>query len=119
MTFRKKHTNTVLKLSYSGNVRTRGAHTVARWYLKIDNRECVRPTKIDIMMYQSSDDNTHVPAVLTGICESTYSSGASIAAGDHTITVHVGSVPGQLASDAYTGWASTSILEIQELCPQF
>ncbi|XP_065194727.1 uncharacterized protein LOC135826021 isoform X3 [Sycon ciliatum] len=119
VTFRKKHTNTVLKLSYSGNIRTYGAHTAARWYLKIDNRECARPTKIDIIMYQSSDDRTYIPAVLTGICESTYSSGANIAAGDHTITVHVGRIPGRTASDAYTGWLSTSILEIQEMCPQF
>ncbi|XP_065194730.1 uncharacterized protein LOC135826024 [Sycon ciliatum] len=117
VTFRKKHTNTVLKLSYSGNIRTVGANTGARWYLKIDNRECARPTKIDIAMSQSSGHNTHIPAVLTGICESTYSSGANIAAGDHTITVHVGRYG--LASDAYTGWASTSILEIQEMCPQF
>ncbi|XP_065195231.1 uncharacterized protein LOC135826548 [Sycon ciliatum] len=119
VTFRKKHANTVLKLSYSGTVRTYGAHTGARWYLKIDNRECARPTKIDIAMYQESGDNTHVPAVLTGICESTYSSGANIAAGDHTIKVHVGSVPGYAAGNANTGWASTSILEIQEMCPQF
>ncbi|XP_065194728.1 uncharacterized protein LOC135826021 isoform X4 [Sycon ciliatum] len=117
--FRKKHTNTVLKLSYSGNIRIYGAITAARWYLKIDNRECARPTKIDIVMYQSSDDNTYIPAVLTGICESTYSSGADIAAGDHTITVHVGEVPGVPASETLTGWASTSILEIQEMCPQF
>ncbi|XP_065195228.1 uncharacterized protein LOC135826547 isoform X2 [Sycon ciliatum] len=119
VTFRKKHTNTVLKLSYSGNIRTATGNTGARWYLNIDNRECARPTKIDIMMYQNSGDNTFVPAVLTGICESTYSSGANIAAGDHTITVHVGRLRGYAASDAHTGYLSTSILEIQEMCPQF
>ncbi|XP_065194729.1 uncharacterized protein LOC135826023 [Sycon ciliatum] len=119
VTFRKKHTNTVLKLSYSGTVRTLGARTAARWYLKIDNRECTRPTKIDMTMFQSTGDDTHIPAVLTGICESTHSSGANIAAGDHTITVHVGRNPGHEASDAHTGWSSTSILEIQEMCPQF
>ncbi|XP_065194749.1 uncharacterized protein LOC135826042 isoform X3 [Sycon ciliatum] len=119
LSFRKKHTNTVLKLSYSGNIRTRGASTAARWYLKIDNRECVRPTKIDIAMFQSSGDNNHIPAVLTGICESTYSSGANIAAGDHNITVHVGRAPGYAASDSRSGWKSISILEVQEMCPQY
>ncbi|XP_065194754.1 uncharacterized protein LOC135826043 isoform X3 [Sycon ciliatum] len=120
LSFRKKHTNTVLKLSYSGNIRTYGGNTAARWYFKIDNRECVRPTKIDIAMYQSSNDHTHIPAVLTGICESTYSTGANIAAGDHTITVHVGgNVEGLGIGDPDSGWGSTSILEIQEMCPQY
>ncbi|XP_065194748.1 uncharacterized protein LOC135826042 isoform X2 [Sycon ciliatum] len=120
LSFRKKYTNTVLKLSYSGTIRTVGAGTAARWYFKIDNRECVRPTKIGIAMYQSSGDNTHVPAVLTGICESTYSStGANIAAGDHMITVHIGSVQGHGIGNPASGWASTSVLEIQEMCPQY
>ena len=119
LSFRKKHTNTVLKLSYSGNIRTLGANAAARWYFKIDNRECVRPTKIDIAMYKNSGENTHIPAVLTGICESTYSSGANIAAGDHSITVHVGRVSGYGIGNPYSGWGSTSILEIQEMCPQY
>ncbi|XP_065194756.1 uncharacterized protein LOC135826043 isoform X5 [Sycon ciliatum] len=119
LSFRKKQTNTVLKLSYTGNIRTVGAGTAARWYLKIDNRECVRPTKIDIAMYQSSGDNTHIPAVLTGICESTYSSGANIAAGNHTITVHVGKTSTHDIGNADSGWSSSSILEIQEMCPQY
>ncbi|XP_065186675.1 uncharacterized protein LOC135817423 isoform X2 [Sycon ciliatum] len=117
--FRKKHTSTVLKLSYSGAIRTWGSGTAARWYFKIDNRECVRPTKIDIAMYQGSGDNTHIPAVLTGICESTNSTGVNIAAGDHNITVHVGRVSGYGIGDPDSGWASTSILEIQEMCPQY
>ncbi|XP_065194752.1 uncharacterized protein LOC135826043 isoform X1 [Sycon ciliatum] len=120
LSFRKKHNNTALKLSYSGTISTWGAGTAARWYFKIDNRECVRPTKIDIAMYQSSADVTHIPAVLTGICESTHSTGANIAAGDHTITVHVGgNVEGYGIGNPTSGWASTSILEIQEMCPQY
>eukprot|EP00117_Sycon_ciliatum_P001064 scpid93946/ scgid6887/ Collagen triple helix repeat-containing protein 1 len=116
VTFRKKYANTVLKLSYSGNIRTLVAHQTARWYFKIDNRECERPTKIDIVLRQGALLNTHVPSLLTGICESTNSKGTNIAVGDHTITVHVGRALGHGNANPYTGLTSTSILEIQEMC---
>eukprot|EP00117_Sycon_ciliatum_P043682 scpid106296/ scgid5833/ Collagen triple helix repeat-containing protein 1; Protein NMTC1 len=119
MRFRKKHANTVLKLSYTSNIRTYGANAAARWYFMIDNRECARPTAIDVTMHQSTTDDSVVPSSLTGICESTTSNGANIAAGHHTIAVHVGRLSNKLFGNPYSGWRSTSILEIQEMCPQF
>eukprot|EP00117_Sycon_ciliatum_P008322 scpid93945/ scgid11076/ Collagen triple helix repeat-containing protein 1; Protein NMTC1 len=116
MRFRKKHANTVLKLSYTSNIRTYGANAAARWYFMIDNRECARPTAIDVTMHQSTTDDSVVPSSLTGICESTTSNGANIAAGHHTIAVHVGRLSNKLFGNPYSGWRSTSILEIQEMC---
>ncbi|XP_065195432.1 uncharacterized protein LOC135826756 [Sycon ciliatum] len=119
VTFRKKYANTVLKLSYSGDIRVLVSGGDARWHFKIDGQECARPSKIDIVMYQSSSGGIHVPSLLTGVCESTASNGANLAAGHHTIAVHVGRIPGRGNGNPYTGWLSMSILEIQEMCPQF
>ncbi|XP_065189050.1 uncharacterized protein LOC135819724 [Sycon ciliatum] len=117
MPFRKQHPGTVLRLLYSCNIRTLGADTASRWYFKINGRECTSPNVIDMTMYQSSADNTHVPAVLQGICTAT--SSGDIGAGSHTISVHVGKVRLEDISKPSTNWASTSLLEVQEMCPPF
>ncbi|XP_065194667.1 uncharacterized protein LOC135825953 [Sycon ciliatum] len=119
ITFIKKRTDTVLKLSYSSNIRTRGARKYLRWFFKIDGKECRQPTPIDIGMRQDTNDNTHVPAVLTGICESIAKNGASLSAGHHNITVHVGQLSTRPIADGHSQWHTTSILEVQEMCPQF
>ena len=113
--FTKMFNDTFLKLTHSSNVRTASSPSkIARWFFKINANECVKPAKIDIIMYQGSSDNTHIPAVLTGVCESTESSGIAISAGGHHISVHVASPNG---GDAFSGYASTSFLEVQEICP--
>eukprot|EP00117_Sycon_ciliatum_P036904 scpid98157/ scgid27710/ Collagen triple helix repeat-containing protein 1 len=76
ITITKKRSDTVLKLSYSSSIRTQGALAATRWYFQIDGQECRKPTPIDIGMWQETADNTHVPAVLTGICESIAKNGA-------------------------------------------
>ncbi|XP_065194474.1 uncharacterized protein LOC135825780 [Sycon ciliatum] len=119
LSFRKKYANTVLKLSYSGNIRIYVGGGQSRWYFKIDGKECARPTRIDISMAQVNNENNHIPALLTGVCESTSSDEANIAAGLHDISVHVGGIGSAPKGHAYSGWASTSILEIQEMCPQY
>ena len=119
ITFTKKRADTVLKLSYSSSIRTVGAGKYLRWYFKIDGQECIKPTPIDIGMYQDTNDNTHIPAVLTGICESIVKSGASLPAGQHTITVHVGQIFNYPIAHGISQWHTTSILEIQEMCPMF
>ena len=118
ISFTKKQNTSHLRLSYSGNVRTKiSPGSAARWFFKINGQECSTPTKIDIAMYQNVRDNTHVPGYLTGICTGT--AAGKIAAGQHQITVHVGKHSDFSLAQAYSGWASTSFLEVQELCPPF
>ncbi|XP_065194356.1 uncharacterized protein LOC135825664 isoform X2 [Sycon ciliatum] len=119
MTFTKKRNDTVLKLSYSSNIRTHGALAATRWFFRIDGQECRKPTTIDIGMWQNTADNMHVPAVLTGICESIDPTGAGLRYGQHTISVQVGPMRNFAIANANSGWYTTSILEVQELCPQF
>ena len=109
----------MLKLSYSSSIRTQGALAGTRWYFQIDGQECRKPTPIDIGMWQETADNTHVPAVLTGICESIAESGAALAAGQHTVTVRIGQMLSIHVADAISGWHTASILEVQEMCPQY
>ncbi|XP_065194547.1 collagen triple helix repeat-containing protein 1-like [Sycon ciliatum] len=119
ITITKKRSDTVLKLSYSSSIRTQGALAATRWYFQIDGQECRKPTPIDIGMWQETADNTHVPAVLTGICESIAESGAALAAGQHTVTVRIGQMLSIHVADAISGWHTASILEVQEMCPQY
>eukprot|EP00117_Sycon_ciliatum_P001970 scpid76227/ scgid2865/ Collagen triple helix repeat-containing protein 1; Protein NMTC1 len=119
MTFTKKRNDTVLKLSYSSSIRTLGALAATRWHFAIDGQECRKPTTIDIGMWQNTADNMHVPAVLTGICESIDPTGAGLRYGQHTISVQVGPMRNFAIANANSGWYTTSILEVQELCPQF
>ncbi|XP_065194745.1 uncharacterized protein LOC135826040 [Sycon ciliatum] len=122
LTFRKKQTNTVLKLTYSSNIRTGEYNGHVRWYFVIDDLECTKPTKLDIGMIQVPGGNDHIPSVLTGVCESTSSAATNIPAGDHTISVRVGrmeNAPGAPFGNPHSGWHTTSFLEVQEMCPQF
>eukprot|EP00117_Sycon_ciliatum_P013047 scpid65612/ scgid4294/ len=120
MTFRKKYSHTVLKLTYSTNIRTHIGGGLTRWFFKIGGEECYRPTKIDMVMYQAATANTFIPAVLNGICESTANNRASnIPAGDVTITVNTGRLQVHEAANPASGWLSTATLEVQEMCPQF
>ncbi|XP_065193570.1 uncharacterized protein LOC135824794 [Sycon ciliatum] len=112
MSFRKKHTDTVLRLSYSGTIRSYHGGRSVYWLFKIDNKQCTRPTHIDIVMYQASQADNHIPSVLTGVCESVESNGAALSAGNHTISVHISDGRGS----SHSGYRSTSIMEVQEVC---
>ncbi|XP_065194692.1 uncharacterized protein LOC135825985 [Sycon ciliatum] len=118
--FDKKYPHTLLKLSYSASIRSRTANGFARWFFLIDGKECARPSKIDIFWFQSDDINLLLPALLTGICESTEPGSVStIPAGRHVIAVNIGPLGHRKTSNAYTGRNSTTKLEVQEICPEF
>ena len=112
-TFTKKENNTLLRLMYSANIRVVGSGGFAYWYFQIDGSKCTQPDDIDIHLYESSSSYySHSPAVLTGICSAT--SAGKLLAGSHVITVHVKS-----SFNAYTGYASQSFLQVQEIIPPY
>ncbi|XP_065195179.1 uncharacterized protein LOC135826500 [Sycon ciliatum] len=123
ITYVKKRADTLLKVSYSANIRVIGGGVnggrAARWFVKIDGQECSDPTLVDIWYYRTDTENIHIPSDLKGICRGT--SDGRIGAGSHTITVHVGESP----IDNYplgrtsNGYGSTQLLEVQEICPPF
>ena len=112
-TFTKKEDNTLLRLMYSANIRATTSGSSASWYFQIDGSKCTQPGDIDMTLYESSVSSySHSPAVLTGICGAT--SAGKLLAGSHVITVHVMS-----DYNAYTGHASQSFLQVQEIIPPF
>ncbi|XP_065182062.1 uncharacterized protein LOC135812742 [Sycon ciliatum] len=122
LAYTKKHNSTLLKMTYSLNIAVVESMVVSRWYFQIDGKECVVPTPIDMGTWHSTAAFYHMPAVLTGICESTDVSGALIGAGNHSITVWVGPVtqPGLAQADTTnSGWVTTSFLEVREICPPY
>ena len=68
-----------------------------------------------MIMYQDSARKTHFPGSLMGFCQST--SAGNINAGTHTISVEVAQVYGK--TNLYTGYDSTTTLEVRELCTPF
>ena len=123
ITYVKKRADTLLKVSYSANIRVFSADGVgtvggARWFVKIDEEECSAPSAIDIFYLRLGEDNIHIPSVLKGICGGT--SGGAIGTGSHTITVHVGDpTTGQPLGHTSNGYGSTQLLEVEEICPPF
>ncbi|XP_065194481.1 uncharacterized protein LOC135825787 [Sycon ciliatum] len=121
ITYVKKRADTLLKVSYSANIRVLGGGSgrAARWFVKIDGQECSDPTLVDIWYFRTDTENIHIPANLKGICRGT--SDGQIGTGSHTITVHVGESPIDNYPLGHTssGYGSTQLLEVQEICPPF
>ncbi|XP_065195016.1 uncharacterized protein LOC135826325 [Sycon ciliatum] len=115
--FTKTFSHTVLKLSYSTSINSQLQFPNARWYFKIDGKECAQPTTIDIMKIQDNGMSLSTPGTLTGICESISYTGGKIATGKHEIAVHFENLDSDV--NTYHGLLSTSLLEVQEMCPQF
>eukprot|EP00050_Salpingoeca_kvevrii_P018477 m.74626 g.74626 ORF g.74626 m.74626 type:complete len:387 (-) comp8063_c0_seq2:103-1263(-) len=112
-TFTKKYDNSVLKLTWRGNLRVICASCTQRWYLTVDNREC--KAAIDTALYENSvTDNFHRISSLTGFCPE-LSDSTVLKAGQHTIAITTGTVSG--SGDPYTGWSSTSSFIIEEYPP--
>ena len=112
MAFTKKRTDTMLRITWASNIRTYSSAGSARWYIRIDGAECKVPQKLDEAMYQGNGHNLHTPGLLMGYCQAT--SKGAISRGSHTISVHIQRTGG--STDLYSGWQSTSTLEVREVC---
>ena len=117
MTFTKKRDNTVLRVTFSENIRVMGRGVAVRWFITIDGQECVKPSKLDIAMYQSDPtENSPIPSVLVGICQA--NAAGQIKKGTHNIDVNIGATSYPLGTPL-SGFYSTTFFEVQEVCPEF
>eukprot|EP00050_Salpingoeca_kvevrii_P018478 m.74627 g.74627 ORF g.74627 m.74627 type:complete len:305 (+) comp8063_c0_seq2:1102-2016(+) len=105
--FVKKSDDSVVELTWNGNIRVICNACSRRYYLLIDGVECTSPKSLDTMLYDVNNDNHHRPGYITGMC--THAGGSPILAGPHTLSL---ATSGE--GDAYTGWQSTSRLIIEE-----
>ncbi|XP_065195190.1 uncharacterized protein LOC135826510 isoform X2 [Sycon ciliatum] len=117
MKFTKKRDNTVLRVTFSENIRVMGRGVAVRWFITVDDQECVKPSKLDIVMYQSDPhENSPIPSVLVGICQAT--AAGQIKKGTHNIDVNIGATSYPLGTPL-SGFYSTTFFEVQEVCPEF
>jgi len=113
--FHKCHSNTLLHVYYSGNIRISGCSQCCnRWYFTFNDAECSSPSAIDAALYQAhaGDLNKHEHGHIEGYC-------GGIPAGNVAVKINVGECvgTGQALGNAYTGFGSTSRIFIEEVSP--
>ena len=113
--FHKCHSNTLLHVYYSGNIRISGCSQCCnRWYFTFNNAECSSPGAIDAALYQAhaGDLNKHEHGHIEGYC-------GGIPAGNVEVKINVGECvgTGQALGNAYTGFGSTSRIFVEEVSP--
>lgn len=111
LSINKKEDLSVIRISYTDNLRTRVTNFAnsCRWEIKVDgNSSPVQPLIYDIYN-GSADDNPHRSRTFVG-----YFKGLS--AGVHEIQIWVSSTPGYSNSDCFTGWNNnTWVIEAEEV----
>ena len=113
--FHKCHSNTLLHVYYSGNIRISGCSQCCnRWYFTFNHAECSSPGAIDAALYQAhaGDLNKHEHGHIEGYC-------GGIPAGNVEVKINVGECvgTGQALGNAYTGFGSTSRIFVEEVSP--
>ena len=113
--FIKKKKDTPLQVYYSGNIRVSGCRDCcSRWFFTFNGVECTSPAPIEAALYQAKAlNNIHQPVHIEGFC-------GDVPAGDIKLEVRVGECvgTGKPLGDAYTGFATTSRIFINELWPE-
>lgn len=111
MKFKKTQANTMVKLTYSDNLRVirKGDADTCIWSIKVDDKNCKLPVENAKHTTKGNDHENHA---IVGLCE-------GLTAGDHTMTVDVRNEGG---ADCYTGWDGNSgkdafFMEAVELAP--
>lgn len=111
--FNKTKTDTVIRISYTDNLRVYSAGSSAcRWEIKVDGLSCPgQPLTYDY--YQNlAHENIHRSRTVVGYCK-------GISAGNRNIQIYVSGVPAVTHGDCDTGWNnSTWVIETEEIEPQ-
>ena len=108
--FYKLFQDSVLRITYTDNLRVRGDNAACRYEVTVDLNSC--PSGALVYDYYTFNVNTHRSQTLVGYCE-------GVGVGFHDLGVRVSNfVPESQTSlgDCYTGWASSHwILEVEEI----
>ncbi len=108
----KRFSDSVLKVTYSDNLRSYGHGGWCQWEVEFDNQRCSAPTfAIRAAVYNSSSNdggdwnNDHQARTVVGMCQTTPA--GNLNAGSHDVRVRISDGAG---ADCYTGWNQTTIL---------
>ena len=113
--FEKSRNDTYLRLTWSSNLRQRTDAQCSKWYFKINGRECTSPAPVDGNVYHNIAANTLRHGTIVGVCRAT--SAGNLQSASYQISMNVRHCLGFTNGDAYSGWASTSTMMVEELCP--
>lgn len=103
--FNKDSANSLLKVTYSDNLRVTTQGSSTQWKIFLDGTETDIFTAIH--NFDLGQQNIHRQSTVIGFLE-------NIPAGPHTLTVRVTPFGGN-PYDAYTGWESTFTLQVEEI----
>ena len=115
MPFKKSRNDTYLRLIWSSNLRQQTGAQCSQWYFQINSRECTSPAPVDGNLYQSIAANIHRHGTIVGVCRAT--AAGTLQSASYQISMNVRNCPGYSSSDAYSGWATTSTMTVEEMCP--
>jgi hypothetical protein len=117
--FDKKFDHTVVRLTFSGNMRYISTGYRAHWWLQVDGKPCIphdpnvsRGGGIDASLHMTSNQDQHRMATIAGFCDK-LAGNQPIGKGRHQVQLRLQTDAG----DAYTGWASASRIIIEEFPP--
>ena len=111
-TFNKLTSNTALKVSFQGNLRSETSDGCNRWYFKFNGNECNGPMTIDAVVYNRWPSGRAANQLhhrsFEGYCE-------NIPQGTVRVELWVGKCPSHTLGSAYTGWNSVSRIILEEV----
>ncbi|CAH3177690.1 unnamed protein product [Porites evermanni] len=111
-TFNKLTSNTALKVSFQGNVRSETSGGCNRWYFKFNGNECNGPMTIDAVVYNAWPSGRAANQLhhrsFEGYCE-------NIPQGTVRVELWVGKCPSHTLGSAHTGWNSVSRIILEEV----
>jgi hypothetical protein len=109
LNFTKVYDSSRLRITYSDNLRIYLAGYGKKWEVLLDGASIASPCELSTSMYMNPLLSHHRQSTIVGYAD-------GVAAGAHQLTVNVGPAPGYTgAADAYTGWNSTFLLEVEEI----
>jgi hypothetical protein len=109
LNFTKVYDSSLLRITYADGVRIYTAGSGQQWEVLVDGASIANPGKLAMSIYSNILWNHLRASSVVG-----YAIG--VPAGAHQLTVRVGPAPGYAtAGDAYSGWYSTFLLEVEEI----
>jgi hypothetical protein len=110
VTYQKKAADSLLKLTFSSNLRTAGAAGhCCRWALRVNGQHCA--PSVNGNVYINPGGNWHQHRTINGICR-------NIPAGQVTVEPWIEQCPGYGVHDCHTGWNSMTALIVEEIPAQ-
>lgn len=109
--FYKLHEDTAVRIVYCDNFRVEGQGARhGRWEVLVDNTAPPGGSICqDVHANSGGYTNYHLPATIRGFA-------IGLTAGKHSISIHVGNIPGGANCNRYTGWVdSTWSIEAEEV----